>query len=112
LGSRIQECWFGPGLIAPAFTALERAYGYRLYEVAGAGLWLLDLGIAEPKPGDRAVTALLGRWRPATSMRSVSSTPTRATSSSWPGSRLQPWLPGSFASLRSGSCRTTTSSIS
>lgn len=37
-------------------TALERAYGYRLYEVAGAGLWLLDLGIAEPKPGDRAVT--------------------------------------------------------
>lgn len=56
MGSRIQGVLVRARPDRAGLTALERAYGYRLYEVAGAGLWLLDLGIAEPKPGDRAVT--------------------------------------------------------
>jgi hypothetical protein len=36
-------------------ATLEHAYGYRLYELDGRGLWLIDLAIAEPKPGDRAI---------------------------------------------------------
>jgi hypothetical protein len=35
-------------------TALGRAYGYRLYEAAAAGLWLLDLAVPVPAPGERA----------------------------------------------------------
>ncbi len=35
-------------------TALGRAYGYRLYEATAAGLWLLDLAVPVPVPGERA----------------------------------------------------------
>jgi hypothetical protein len=40
---------------AAGLTVLERAYGYRLFEMAGCGLWLIDLGVPEPKAGDRAI---------------------------------------------------------
>jgi len=40
---------------AAALAALERVYGYRLYELEARGLWLLDLGVQEPKAGDRAI---------------------------------------------------------
>jgi len=33
-------------------AALEKAYGYKLFELIGRGLWLLDLGVPEPPPGD------------------------------------------------------------
>jgi hypothetical protein len=46
-------------------TALERAYGYRLFELVGRGLWLLDLGIPEPNPGDRAITRAARPLAPA-----------------------------------------------
>jgi len=56
VGRRIQGVLVRVRPDRAGLTALERAYGYRLYEVRGAGLWLLDLGIPEPSPGDRAVT--------------------------------------------------------
>lgn len=40
---------------AASLAALERVYGYRLFELVGRELWLLDLGVPEPKPGDRAI---------------------------------------------------------
>jgi hypothetical protein len=33
-------------------AALEKAYGYKLFELTGRELWLLDLGVPEPAPGD------------------------------------------------------------
>jgi hypothetical protein len=33
-------------------AALEKAYGYKLFELTDRGLWLLDLGVPEPPPGD------------------------------------------------------------
>lgn len=33
-------------------AALEKAYGYKLFELTGRDLWLLDLGVPEPVPGD------------------------------------------------------------
>jgi hypothetical protein len=38
-----------------ALAALEHAYGFRLYELTGRGLFLMDLAIAEQAPSDRAV---------------------------------------------------------
>jgi hypothetical protein len=32
--------------------ALEKAYGYKLFELPDRGLWLLDLGVPVPAPGD------------------------------------------------------------
>lgn len=37
-----------------SLAEIERAYGYRLYEIANRGLWVLDLGVPEPKAGDRS----------------------------------------------------------
>jgi hypothetical protein len=55
LGYRIQGVVVRARPEAAGLTALERAYGYRLFEVAGSALWLIDLGVPEPKAGDRAV---------------------------------------------------------
>jgi hypothetical protein len=55
LGYRIQGLLVRARPDGAGLIALERAYGYRLFELVGAGLWLIDLGIPEPKPGDRAV---------------------------------------------------------
>ena len=54
MGNRVQGVLVRGKPDAAALTALERAYGYRLYELVGPGLWLIDLGIAEPSAGDRA----------------------------------------------------------
>lgn len=37
-----------------ALPELQRRYGYKLFEVVGRELWLLDLDLPAPKPGDRA----------------------------------------------------------
>jgi hypothetical protein len=55
LGYRVQGVLVRSKPDSAGLTALERAYGYRLFELVGRGLWLLDFGIAEPKPGDRAL---------------------------------------------------------
>jgi hypothetical protein len=55
LGYRVQGVLLRAMPDAAGLTALERAYGYRLFELAGRELWLLDLGVPEPKSGDRAV---------------------------------------------------------
>jgi hypothetical protein len=55
LGFRVQGVLVRARPDGAGLTALERAYGYRLYELVGRGLWLIDLGVAEPKPGDRAI---------------------------------------------------------
>jgi hypothetical protein len=55
LGYRVQGVLVRSRPESAGLTALERAYGYRLFELVGRGLWLLDFGVAEPKPGDRAV---------------------------------------------------------
>lgn len=54
MGYRIQGVLVRTNPDRAALTALERAYGYRLFELVGRGLWLLDFAIAEPKPDDRA----------------------------------------------------------
>ena len=33
-------------------AVLEKAYGYKLFELTDRGLWLLDLGVPVPAPGD------------------------------------------------------------
>ncbi len=53
MGYRVQGILVRARPDGAGLTALERAYGYRLYELIGQGLWLIDLGIPEPKPGDR-----------------------------------------------------------
>lgn len=55
MGYRVQGVLVRAKPDKAGLAALERAYGYRLYELAGRGLWLIDLGIPEPKPGDRAM---------------------------------------------------------
>ena len=55
MGYRIQGVIVRARPESAGLTALERAYGYRLFELVGRGLWLLDFAIAEPKPGDRAL---------------------------------------------------------
>jgi hypothetical protein len=37
-----------------ALPELQRRYGYKLFEMVGRELWLLDLDLPAPKPGDRA----------------------------------------------------------
>jgi hypothetical protein len=55
LGHRIQGVLVRAVPDRAGLTALERAYGYRLYEAAGSKFWILDLAIPEPQAGDRAV---------------------------------------------------------
>jgi hypothetical protein len=55
LGYRVQGVLVRARPDGAGLTALERAYGYRLYELAGRGLWLIDLGVVEPAAGDRMV---------------------------------------------------------
>ena len=55
MGYRIQGVLVRAKPDSAGLTALERAYGYRLFELVGRGLWLLDFAIAEPKSGDRAI---------------------------------------------------------
>jgi hypothetical protein len=37
-----------------ALPELQRRHGYKLFEMVGRELWLLDLDLPAPKPGDRA----------------------------------------------------------
>src|SRR5450830_1377112 len=37
---------------AAGLAAVEKAYGYKLFELTGHALWLLDLGVPEPALGD------------------------------------------------------------
>lgn len=37
-----------------ALPELQRRYGYKLFEMVGRELWLFDLDLPAPKPGDRA----------------------------------------------------------
>jgi hypothetical protein len=55
VGYRIQGLLVRVRPDSAGLTALERAFGYRLFELVGRGLWLIDLGIPEPVPGDRAI---------------------------------------------------------
>jgi hypothetical protein len=55
LGYRVQGVLVRAKPAIAALAALEHAYGFRLYELTGRGLYLMDLAIAEPEPGDRAV---------------------------------------------------------
>jgi hypothetical protein len=55
LGYRVQGVLVRAKPAVAALAAIEHAYGFRLYEVTGRGLFLMDLAIAEPEPGDRAV---------------------------------------------------------
>jgi len=54
LAYRIQGMFARNPPDAAGLEALARAYGYRLFEVAGHRLWLIDLGVPEPKVGDLA----------------------------------------------------------
>ncbi len=55
MGYRVQGVLFRAAPDQTGLGTLERAYGYRLFELPGCGLWLLDLGVPRPKPGDRAL---------------------------------------------------------
>ncbi|MFI5259637.1 MAG: hypothetical protein ACHQ01_08530 [Candidatus Limnocylindrales bacterium] len=55
MGYRVQGVLFRTAPLPAALAALEHAYGYRLFELPGHGLWLVDLGVPVPKPGDRAL---------------------------------------------------------
>lgn len=54
MGYRVQGVLVRTAPDRAALTLLERAYGYRLYELPDRGLWLIDLGVPVRKPGDRA----------------------------------------------------------
>lgn len=55
MGYRVQGVLVRTRPPEAGLAALERAYGYRLFELVGRELWLVDLGVQEPKPGDRAI---------------------------------------------------------
>lgn len=55
MGYRIQGLLLQAAPVEAALRVLERAYDYRLFELPGRGLWLMDLAVPVPKPGDRAV---------------------------------------------------------
>lgn len=55
MGYRIQGVLLRSKPDAAGLAALGQAYGYKLFELAGGLLWLLDLAVAEPAPGDMAV---------------------------------------------------------
>jgi hypothetical protein len=40
---------------AAGLAALEQAYGFKLFELTGGRVWLLDLGVPRPKAGDYAL---------------------------------------------------------
>ncbi len=52
MGHRIQGVLLRSKPDAAGLAALERGYGYKLFELTGQQLWLLDLGVPEPAPGD------------------------------------------------------------
>jgi hypothetical protein len=56
LGYRIQGVLVRTVPDRAGLKALEGVYGYRLFQLAAHDMWLLDLGITVPAPGDRAVT--------------------------------------------------------
>lgn len=55
MGYRVQGVLVRAKPAVAGLAAIEHAYGFRLYELTGRGLYLMDLAIAEPEPGDRAV---------------------------------------------------------
>lgn len=55
MGYRVQGLLVRDRPDAAGLTVLDHAYGYRLFEVKGRGLWLIDLGVPEPKALDRAI---------------------------------------------------------
>jgi len=55
LGYRIQGMLLKARPEAAGLAALERAYGFKLFELASGRVWLLDLGIPKPEPGDYAL---------------------------------------------------------
>jgi len=65
LGYRVEGLLVRATPETAGLTALERAYGYRLFELVGRSLWLLDLSIPEPNPGDRAITRAARPLAPA-----------------------------------------------
>lgn len=52
MGYRIEGVLLRAKPDAAGLAALEKAYGYKLFELTGRELWLLDLGVPEPAPGD------------------------------------------------------------
>ena len=55
MGYRVQGLLVQARPESAGLTSLGRAYGYRLFELSGRALWLIDLGIPEPQAGDRAI---------------------------------------------------------
>lgn len=55
MGNRVQGVLVRTKPEGAGLAALESAYGYRLFELVGRELWLVDLGVQEPKAGDRAI---------------------------------------------------------
>ena len=55
MGHRVQGVLVRSKPAVAALAAIEHAYGFRLYELTGRGLYLMDLAIPKPEPGDRAV---------------------------------------------------------
>jgi hypothetical protein len=52
VGYRVQGLLLRTKPDVAGLAALEHAYGYKLFVVAGHPLWLLDLNMPEAKPGD------------------------------------------------------------
>lgn len=52
MGCQIQGMLLRAKPDAAGLAAVEKAYGYKLFELTGHALWLLDLGVPEPAPGD------------------------------------------------------------
>jgi hypothetical protein len=52
LGYQIQGVLLKAKPETAGLAALEKSYGYKLFELTDRGLWLLDLGVPVPAPGD------------------------------------------------------------
>lgn len=52
MGCQIQGMLLRAKPDAAGLAAVEKAYGYKLFELTGHALWLLDLGVPEPALGD------------------------------------------------------------
>ena len=52
MGYQIQGVLLNARPEAAGLAALEKSYEYKLFELTDRGLWLLDLGVPVPAPGD------------------------------------------------------------
>ena len=65
MGLRIQGVLVRARPDEAGLAQFGQAYPYRVFELSGRGLWLMDIGVEAPKPGDRATVRAARRLAPS-----------------------------------------------